>query len=58
MERRPWVTGFSSGYLQRVMGDLPKQGDHAPWTNPQDYRLERRWAKSGELEDGVLTFSR
>jgi len=58
MEKRPWVTGFSSGYLQRVMGDLPKQGDHAPWTNPQDYRLERRWAKSSELEDGVLTFSR
>ena len=57
MERRPWVTGFSSGYLQRVMGDLPKQGDHAPWTNPQDYRLERKWARRGELEDGVLTFS-
>lgn len=58
MARRPWVTGFSSGYLQRVIGDLPKQGDRAPWTNPQDYRLERKWAKSGELEDGVLTFSR
>ena len=58
MPKRPWVTGFSSGYLQRVMGNLPKQGDHAPWTNPQDYRLERKWARSGELEDGVLTFSR
>ncbi|MGB5511900.1 MAG: NAD(P)/FAD-dependent oxidoreductase [Woeseiaceae bacterium] len=58
MPKRPWVTGFSSGYLQRAMGDLPKQGDHAPWTNPQDYRLERKWADSGELEDGVLTFSR
>ena len=58
MPQRPWVTGFSSGYLQRVMGNLPRQGDHAPWTNPQDYRLERKWARSGELEDGVLTFSR
>ena len=58
MPKRPWVTGFSSGYLQRAMGDLPKQGDHAPWTNPQDYRLERKWARQGELEDGVLTFSR
>ena len=58
MPKRPWVIGFSSGYLQRVMGNLPKQGDHAPWTNPQDYRLERKWANSGELEDGVLTFSR
>jgi cation diffusion facilitator CzcD-associated flavoprotein CzcO len=58
MEKRPWVTGFSSGYLQRVMGDLPKQGNHAPWTNPQDYSVERKWARSGELEDGVLTFSR
>ncbi len=58
MPKRPWVTGFSSGYLQRVMGNLPKQGDHAPWTNPQDYRLERKWARSGELEDGALIFSR
>ena len=58
MPKRPWLTGFSSGYLQRVMGNLPKQGDHAPWTNPQDYRLERKWARSGELEDGVLTFNR
>ena len=57
MPKRPWLIGFSSGYLQRVMGDLPKQGDHAPWTNPQDYQLERKWARSGELEDGVLTFS-
>ena len=58
MPKRPWLIGFSSGYLQRVMGDLPKQGDHAPWTNPQDYQLERKWARSGELEDGALTFSR
>ena len=58
MPKRPWVTGFSSGYLQRVMGNLPRQGDHAPWTNPQDYRLERKWARSGELEDGALIFSR
>ena len=57
MAPRPWITGFSSGYLQRVMGELPKQGDRAPWLNSQDYLADRRIFVKGELEDGALRFS-
>ena len=35
MSRRPWIDDFSSGYMQRMMPMLPKQGDREPWTNPQ-----------------------
>ena len=57
MATRPWITGFSSGYLQRVMGELPKQGDRAPWLNSQDYFADRRNFLEGRLDDGVLCFS-
>ena len=56
MAPRPWITGFSSGYLQRVMGELPKQGDRAPWLNSQDYLADRRNFLEGELDDGALRF--
>ena len=56
MQAQPWVTGFSSGYLQRVMETLPKQGDREPWLNSQDYFADRRKFLKGELEDGVLRF--
>ncbi|MDH3349960.1 MAG: NAD(P)/FAD-dependent oxidoreductase [Gammaproteobacteria bacterium] len=57
MPERPWIIGFSSGYIQRVMERLPKQGDHEPWINPQDYRCDKKMFRNGEIEDGVLTFS-
>jgi len=57
MPRRPWIIGFSSGYIQRVLERLPKQGDHEPWLNPQDYRSDKTLFRDAELEDGVLIFS-
>jgi cation diffusion facilitator CzcD-associated flavoprotein CzcO len=57
MPKRPWIIGFSSGYIQRVLERLPKQGDHEPWINPQNYRRDKEMFRDGELEDGVLTFS-
>ena len=56
MESQPWVTGFSSGYLQRVMDQLPKQGDREPWLNSQNYFADRDKFLKGALEDGVLRF--
>ena len=56
MPARPWIEGFSSGYVQRVMHCLPKQGDREPWLNPQNYSRDRKMIRSGELEDGVLAF--
>ena len=37
MPARPWIEDFSSGYMQRDMDQLPKQGDREPWINPQSY---------------------
>ena len=42
MPARDWITAFSSGYMQRAMHLLPKQGDRKPWLN---------------IDDGVLSFS-
>ena len=36
MPRRPYIDDFSSGYVQRVVPLLPKQGDREPWLHPQD----------------------
>ena len=57
MQARPWVEGFSSGYLQRVMADLPKQGDREPWLNPQNYLGDRRRFLRESLDDGALSFN-
>lgn len=57
MNAQPWVMGFSSGYIQRVIKTLPKQGDREPWLNPQDYAADRQRLGEAEFDDGVLTFS-
>jgi len=56
MQPKPWVEGFSSGYLQRVMDDLPKQGDREPWLNPQNYLGDRRRFLRESFDDGALVF--
>ncbi|MEO0467536.1 MAG: NAD(P)/FAD-dependent oxidoreductase [Pseudomonadota bacterium] len=57
MTPAPHFGDFTAGYLQRVMHLLPKQGDHAPWTNPQDYVLERKVFLKGPIDDGHMVFS-
>ena len=57
MEQQPYITGFSSGYLQRVMEDLPKQGDREPWLNPQTYLRDRKKFRKAPIDDGALEFS-
>ena len=57
MESRPWVEGFSSGYLQRVMDTLPRQGDREPWLNPQNYLGDKPRFLQAPLDDGVLRFA-
>lgn len=53
----PYIMGFSSGYIQRVLERLPKQSDHVPWSNPQDYRRDRKMFREADLNDGALLFS-
>ena len=57
MEKQPWITDFSSGYMQRRMHLFPKQGDRAPWLNTQDFKVDRKMIRHAPLEDGALTFS-
>jgi cation diffusion facilitator CzcD-associated flavoprotein CzcO len=56
MPARPWIQDFSSGYMQRKMHLFPKQGDRAPWRNPQRYAADRKMVRKAPLEDGALVF--
>jgi monooxygenase len=58
MPRRPWIDGFTPGYMQRAMDRMPKQGDRAPWSNPQRYKAEKAALLKAPLDDGVLQFTR
>ncbi len=49
---------FSSGYVQRALGKLPKQGSKAPWRVHQNYPLDILGLRHGALEDGVLELRR
>lgn len=57
MTPQPHFGEFTSGYLQRVMHLLPKQGAHPPWTNPQNYTLEKKIFLKGPIDDGHMVFS-
>ena len=52
------VFDFSSGYIQRALGILPKNGTAAPWRLNQDYLKDRVIMREGSIDDGVLTFGR
>jgi hypothetical protein len=53
---QPWLD-FSSGYVQRAVGQFPKQGSKAPWKLHQNYALDLMNLRYARLEDGVLQFS-
>ena len=57
MQARPWIDGFSSGYVRRAMDRFPRQGDREPWVNPQNYRSDKAMIRRGEIDDGVLQFT-
>jgi cation diffusion facilitator CzcD-associated flavoprotein CzcO len=56
MPRRPYIDDFSSGYVQRAIPLLPKQGDREPWVHPQDLRADRRMLRQA-VDDGVMRFT-
>ena len=58
MQPRPWIDGFSAGYMQRVMHLFPKQGDHEPWINPQNYGRDKKMFRKAPIDDGVMQFER
>lgn len=57
MPERPWIDDFSSGYMQRMMHRMPRQGDRAPWVNPQNFKHDKKMISESAIDDGALEFS-
>lgn len=49
---------FSSGYVQRSVHLLPKQGTKNPWRLFQNYFLDFLSLKTGSLQDDAMNFHR
>jgi cation diffusion facilitator CzcD-associated flavoprotein CzcO len=47
---------FTSGYVQRAIAMLPKQGSKKPWKLNQNYALDMMSLRFSALEDGALEF--
>jgi cation diffusion facilitator CzcD-associated flavoprotein CzcO len=56
MPTRPWIDGFTAGYMQRSMHRFPRQGDRAPWLNTQSFHADQKMIRHAPLEDGALVF--
>jgi hypothetical protein len=52
------VLNFSSGYVQRSLAELPKQGSRHPWKLYQNYALDRVTLRHASLKDRAMTFSK
>ncbi|MDP9126111.1 MAG: FAD-containing monooxygenase EthA, partial [Pseudomonadota bacterium] len=57
IETRPFLD-FSSGYVQRAAGFMPKQGSKAPWRLYQNYLLDLLTLRYRRIADGTLRFTR
>jgi len=51
------LINFSSGYVQRVIDQLPKQGSIVPWKLYQNYALDLVLIDRGRLDDDVMEFA-
>ena len=51
------VLDFSSGYVQRALATLPKQGSKRPWRLFQNYAFDIVTLRFGKVDDGVMKYS-
>ena len=51
IERLP-VISFTSGYVQRALAFLPKQGSRQPWIVPQNYVKDRFAMRFSPVDEG------
>jgi monooxygenase len=51
------VLDFSSGYVQRALATLPKQGSKRPWRLFQNYAIDIVTLRLGSVDDGVMKYS-
>ena len=57
VEEAPFLD-FTSGYVQRALHMLPKQGARKPWKLYQNYALDMAALRFGTVDDGVMQFTR
>jgi cation diffusion facilitator CzcD-associated flavoprotein CzcO/acetyl esterase/lipase len=57
IETRPFLD-FSSGYVQRAAGFMPRQGSKAPWRLYQNYLLDLLTLRYRRIADGTLRFTK
>lgn len=50
------VLDFNSGYVQRALHTLPRQGSKTPWRLHQNYMKDLRMMRYGRVEDGTMEF--
>jgi len=48
---------FTSGYVQRAVAKMPKQGSKRPWRLYQNYALDIVSLRFGNVDDGVMKYS-
>jgi len=56
IQERPSLD-FSSGYVQRSVAQMPKQGSKRPWRLYQNYALDIVSLRWGKIDDGVMRYS-
>lgn len=52
------VLSFSSGYVQRALPFLPRQGSKKPWRVHQNYAMDTMIMRYGTVNDGTMQFKR
>lgn len=52
------VLSFTSGYVQRALDTLPRQGSKKPWKLYQNYLLDLLSLRLGAVDDGTMEFAR
>jgi monooxygenase len=57
VEAEDWLD-FTSGYVQRALHMLPRQGTNTPWKMHQNYARDLLMLRFGRVDDGTMEFSR
>ena len=56
MATKPFLD-FGAGYIQRSIGELPRQGNRTPWLRPNTYHGDVRLLRHRSVADPELRFS-
>lgn len=55
--KQPFINNMSSGYIQRVIDQIPQQGDSNPWLVHHNYFYDMGLFKLANLDDPNLEYS-